>query len=140
MCSFENQTKSNMIFRILFLAALFAGTSTIQSCSKKTTPATVTGQATIGIADNGKTYTLKVNEKIDATFNECIGCAQVWRAEISNSEVVATLPNTYSNKSCTDCVGGNQDNTFHLEARKAGTSTITFAYFDKKVTVTIVVN
>lgn len=140
MCSFENQTKPRMYFRLLLLATLLAGTCTIQSCSKKTTPATVTDQSKIGIGDDGKTYTLKVGEKIEATFNECIGCAQVWRAEVSNSEVVATLPNTYSNKSCTDCVGGNQDNTFHLEAKKAGTSTITFAYFDKKVTVTIVVN
>lgn len=129
-----------MIFRLVLLALLLAGTCTIQSCSKKTTPATVSGAKTIGIGDNGKTYTLKVGEKMEATFNECVGCAQVWRAEVSNSEVIAALPNTYSNRSCTDCVGGNQDNTFHLEARKPGTANITFAYFDKKVAVTIVVN
>lgn len=129
-----------MIFRILLAAVLLAGTCTLQSCSKKTTPATTTtGSVTIGIADDGKTYTLNVNGKIDATFNECVGCAQVWKADVSNSEILAKLPNTYSNRSCTDCVGGSQDNTFHFEAKKAGTSTITFTYFDKKVAVTIVV-
>lgn len=128
-----------MIFRIFLAAALLAGTCTLQSCSKKTTPSTATSQGTIGIADDGKTYTLNVNDKIAATFNECVGCAQVWKADVSNSELIATLPNTYSNRSCTDCVGGSQDNTFHFEAKKAGTSTITFTYFDKKVAVTIVV-
>ncbi|MEO5645820.1 MAG: hypothetical protein ABIQ40_08385 [Bacteroidia bacterium] len=47
------------------------------------------------------------------------------------------LPNTYSRRSCTDCTGGSQDNTFNLKAKASGSSALTLSYFDQKVTVTI---
>lgn len=125
---------------LLFAGLLAAGMISIPSCSgKKATATTETKTVSIGLADDGKTFNVKTNEKFAATFNECIGCAQTWKVAVSNPDMITTLPNTYANKSCTNCVGGSQDNTFHFEAKKAGTATLTFTYFDKKVTTTIVV-
>lgn len=117
---------------LLFAFCFFSCNST-----KKVPVATESKTVTISLSDNGKTYDLKLNEKFDATFNECIGCAEVWKISEIDKEKIEVLPNTYSNKSCTDCVGGNQDNTFHFQVKSAGKSTLSFSYFDKKVSVTI---
>lgn len=110
-------------------------------CKKKGTDTTTTTAAStkITVNDNGKTFHVKLNSAIDATFNECVGCAQVWRITSIDKDKIETLPNTYSNKSCTNCTGGTQDNTFHLKAKAAGSSELTFSYFEQKVSVTIVI-
>lgn len=130
-----------MKFKLSLLALIFGATFFFSACccKKKTTDTTQTATNAVKITalDNGKTFHVKASETFEATFNECVGCAQVWTITTIDKDKIEVLPNTYSNKSCTDCVGGNQDNTFHLQAKAVGKSELTFSYFDQKVTVTI---
>jgi predicted secreted protein len=91
----------------------------------------------IGLQDNGKTFMAGVNEKFDATFNECRGCRYVWEISAIDKNAISFLENTYANPSCTNCTGGNQDHTFHLQVKARGRSVITFKYGEQTVTVTI---
>ena len=130
-----------MKYKLLLLAALLGTTFFFSSCccKKKTTDTTQTTTNTTKITamDDGKTFKVKSGGEFEATFNECVGCAQVWTITTIDKDKIDVLPNTYSNRSCENCTGGNQDNTFHFKAKAAGKSDITFTYFDKKVTVTI---
>ena len=81
---------------------------------------------------------MKVHEKFDVTYNECIGCADKWKITGIDSAKIRLLSISYSNRSCIDCLGGNQDKTFHFEAKKAGKSTISFGYFKYNISVFIV--
>jgi predicted secreted protein len=133
-----------MKFKLAFLS-LFLGAAIFTSsccCKKKTKDSTSTTEISsssvkITAADNGKTFHVKANEKFEATFNECVGCAQVWKITTIDKEKITVGENTYSNRSCTDCTGGTRDNTFHLQANAAGKSELTFSYFDQKIAVTI---
>lgn len=89
--------------------------------------------------DNGKTITLKVNKTFDITFaKECVGCRYVWETTQSDTSKIAFISNTYSKRSCTDCAGGYRDNTFRFRIKRAGKSTLSFSYFEKEFSVTIV--
>ena len=87
--------------------------------------------------DAGKTFRLNVNDKFDVSLNQCVGCADFWKISEIDSTKIGFLSDTYSNRSCIDCVGGNQDKTFHFEVRKAGRSTISFNYFKENISVFI---
>jgi hypothetical protein len=127
----------------LFLLTVLLGTTFFFAsccCKKKTTDSTestTTGAVKINAQDDGKTFHVKKGDTFEATFNECVGCAQIWTITTIDKDKIEVLPNTYSNRSCTNCTGGTQDNTFHLQAKTAGKSELTFTYFDKKVSVTV---
>lgn len=131
-----------------FFALVLSVSVLLSSCSgkKKTTktsdtPKTASTAATTKITanDNGKTFHVKVNEKFAASFNECVGCAQVWKVSDMDNDKLEMLPNTYSDRSCKNCNGGSQTNTFHFKARATGSSKLTFTYFEQLVAVTIII-
>ena len=130
-----------MNLRILILIGLLSSTACFQSC--KSTRKTIASEETntkpvnILLKDTGITFQMKVNEKFDASFNECIGCADVWKITKIDSTKIGYLSHTYSNKSCKDCIGGNQDKTFHFRVKTPGKSTISFTYFTKDISVII---
>ena len=113
-----------------------------QSC--KSTVKTIASSDTkiqnlnILLQDSGKTFKVKLYENFEATFNECIGCADKWKITKMDSTKIGLLTITYSNRSCVDCLGGNQDKTFHFVANKAGKSAISFSYFKYNITFFIV--
>ncbi len=93
---------------------------------------------TIKESDNGKTFTVKKQQAFDVLFKkECVGCQYVWTTTIMDTTYIKSVSSTYSNKSCKNCTGGNQDHTFHLKAKKAGTTQLAFAMGDKNLAVTI---
>ncbi len=123
------------IFLSAFLSSLILIASPAISQKKKmaSIPVQVTGK------DNRKTIWLKVNHLFNVLFtNECVGCAQVWKTTVIDPVKVKFLSTSYSNKSCQNCTGGRQDNTFHFVAKKAGISTLSFQYFDSTFSVKIV--
>ena len=88
--------------------------------------------------DDGKTIKVKVKQQFDILFkNECIGCRDVWTNNLIDTTKVKFLSNSYGKKSCTKCVGGKHDNTFHFKAIKTGKSTLSFVYFDSTFSVKI---
>ncbi len=102
---------------------------------KQTAPTTKT--ATITRSNNGETVSVRLGDKFDVLLNECRGCADMWQLSQSGKKIVALQSATYSNVSCTDCVGGTQDKTFHFETLSKGTTELNFKYFDAKFSVTI---
>ncbi len=95
---------------------------------------------TIKSADNGKTITVKKSQSFNVLFEkECVGCRFIWTLTNSDTKIVSKPTESYSNPSCKDCDGGNQDHTFTFKAIKAGKTKLNFDYGDQKFTVTIVV-
>jgi predicted secreted protein len=127
-----------MSFKSITLTTLLAVVCSFSACTGNKT-ATTDKAAAIHLtkADNGKTVQCKVNNSFDITFNECRGCASVWEVVGLDKAKLEQSASTYSNPSCTNCTGGNQDVTFHFKAKAAGTSNLTFSYFDEKVTLTV---
>jgi|GEM_PF-5851725 len=96
------------------------------------------GKLTIKEANNGKTFTITKGQVFDILFKqECVGCQYVWTIGSLDSGNIKTLPSTYSNKSCQNCTGGNQDHTFHFKALKRSTTKLFFTYGEKQFAVTI---
>jgi predicted secreted protein len=131
-----------MKLKFLLSAGLLITALSFQACKccKKTTDSsTSTSSAAVNIteADANKIISVKVNGKFSATFNECVGCADVWKVKASDDSKINKLADTFGNRSCTNCTGGTQDHIFHFEAKATGTSTLTFTYFDKTISVTI---
>ncbi|CAN5839051.1 hypothetical protein BH11BAC7_BH11BAC7_27820 [soil metagenome] len=132
-----------MKFHFPLFAFLFSAFFFFSSCSgnKNNPEATDTTSTALPVhiynTDNGKTFHVKSGDTFYVTLNECVGCAQVWTITAINNDQIEVLPNTYSRRSCTDCNGGSQDNTFNLKAKAPGSSALTLSYFDQKVTVTI---
>lgn len=128
--------------KFILLTGLLSAVLLSPACSgnkKNTTTTDSTKAETVKItsSDNGKTFEVSNNSTFEATFNECVGCAQVWTITTIDKDKIEVLPNTYSNRSCTDCTGGTQDNTFHFKAKATGKSELQFSYFEERVTVTI---
>jgi hypothetical protein len=128
--------------RILFLTGCLCIALCIQACKSTSksiaSSETNTPHLNILLQDSGKTFKLKVHEKFDVTYNECIGCADKWKITSIDSTKIGLLSITYSNRSCIDCLGGNQDKTFHFDAKKKGISMISFGYFKYSIRVYIV--
>jgi predicted secreted protein len=88
-------------------------------------------------SDSGKTIRIKSGEGFEITLGECVGCAEVWQIAKADDEKIAFVSNTYSGRSCEDCDGGYQNNSFHFKVLKPGTSTVSLTYFEEKFSVTI---
>jgi predicted secreted protein len=115
--------------RIIFLFILFyTGTAVAQKTIKN---------PVITTHDDGKTFTIKKGKTFKATLNQCVGCASVWKITKINNAKIRFISNTYSNKSCKNCTGGNIDNTFNFKAISPGSTTLVFEYFETVLQVTI---
>ncbi len=127
--------------KLLILTGILFVSFCFQSCKStaKTIASTDTNTEPLNILlqDSSKTFHLKVNEKFDATYNECIGCAEVWKITKIDSLKIGLLSISYANKSCINCIGGNQDKTFHFIVKKTGKSVISFSYFTKNISFII---
>ena len=121
---------------VLVTTALFVF---ISCAAQRTSSSNATGKVTIGQDDNGKEFTLSLNKKFTATFNECRGCADIWRFSDIDSTVIGFVSKRYSKPSCTGCVGGNHDVSFNFKTLHKGRSALTFNYFKQKVSVIIIV-
>ena len=87
---------------------------------------------------NGKTISLKVNDKFDVFFlGECIGCAQVWKITAIDKDKIGQLGSTYKNSPAPGMMGGAQDHIFHFEAKDKGVSVLSFIYFSENFTITL---
>jgi hypothetical protein len=117
--------------KIFILLFLLSGTAFAQ----KNTPA-----LTIGSKDNGKTFQVKKGNYFTAVFRECVGCASSYRVEKMDTLKIALIRTTYSNRSCTNCTGGNQDVTFLFKSKAKGKSALQFTYFKETVHVKIITN
>lgn len=124
----------NVFLKSITLTTLLAVACSFSACTGNKT-ATTEKAAAIHLtkADNGKTVQCKMNESFDITFNECRGCASIWQV-VGETPGLEQSPKTYSNPSCTNCTGGNQDVTFHFKAKTAGKTTLTFSYFNEETT------
>lgn len=125
--------KKFLLFIVLFFACSFFGLPANSQQKIAGTAIKITQK------DNGKTISVKVNETFDITFTkECVGCRYVWETNKIDTSNIAFITNTYSNRSCTDCAGGYRDNTFHFRIKRAGKSTLSFSYFKKEFSVTVI--
>ena len=89
-------------------------------------------------SQNGKTISLKVNDKFDVFFlRECIGCAQVWKITNIDTNRIGQLGSTYKNEPAAGMMGGARDHIFHFTAKEKGVSVISFTFFDEKSTITL---
>jgi len=112
-----------MIQSALVLCILFISITT-DAQKKKPAPLTLTEK------NNGKTVKVRKNQSFRVLFKkECIGCAQSWK--MADAAGVTIVDEKYSNPSCTNCTGGNQDHTFILKATKLGKTNLSFDYFDQ---------
>ena len=87
--------------------------------------------------DSGKTIRVKSGSGFEVTLHECVGCAEVWQVQEIDREKLDFLSNTYSGRSCKNCNGGSQDNSFHFKVLKPGTSTLILHYFSEKFSITV---
>lgn len=93
----------------------------------------------IGKDANGTTVKAKIGENVTLTLRECRGCVSDWTIIRNNEETTPLVSKTYSNASCTDCAGGEQDANFTFLAKQKGASTLSVKYFDEILTVNFVV-
>jgi hypothetical protein len=85
---------------------------------------------TVTALENGQTIIMGVNNVYGFKFNECVGCASVWEIAKYDSNLMQYLRKEYSNRSCKNCVGGNQDVTFLFKAISTGSTELIFTYFN----------
>ena len=91
--------------------------------------------------ENGKTLTLKMNDRFDVIFlRECIGCAEVWRVTNIDKDKISQQESTYRNGPTTGTMGGYQDHIFHFTAKEKGTTTLSFSYFKESSSFTVEIN
>ncbi|MGV3631105.1 MAG: protease inhibitor I42 family protein [Bacteroidota bacterium] len=111
----------------------------VQSCSSTRTKADKPSKSETHLvkSDSGKTIRIKKGEGFEITLNECVGCAEVWGIEKTDESKIRFISNTYSGRSCEDCDGGYQNNSFHFQVLAPGTSTVVLTYFEEKVSLTI---
>jgi len=110
------------------------------SCLLNLNAAAQKASVTIKESGNGKTFTVKKGRTFDVLFNkECVGCRYTWTISGIDSAKIRSVSDTHSNKSCTKCVGGTQDHTFHFKALKAGASALSFSCGDKLFSATVIV-
>ena len=110
------------LLQILFYASVF----TVLSCVPLTEPI---NYKTLTALENGKTIIMDVNNNYGFKFNECVGCPYIWEIKKYDSNLMQYLGKEYSNRSCTDCLGGNHDVTFIFKAISTGNSELIFTLF-----------
>ena len=87
---------------------------------------------------DGKTISLKVNDRFDVVFlRECIGCAEVWKITNIDKDKIMQMESTYKNGPAAGVMGGYQDHIFHFTAKDIGISTLSFSYFKETSTITL---
>ncbi len=127
-----------MNYKFLLFCVLFCGLG-MESCGttrpKKYKPSK--SEVHLTQADSGKSIYVKAGEDFEITLNECVGCAEVWQIGEIDTTRIAFLANTYSGRSCQNCDGGSQDNSFHFRVLRPGASKISLHYFSQKVELTI---
>lgn len=128
-----------MNFKFLLFSACICLGLLMQCCGSARSKTDKSQKSEIHLvqADSGKTIRVKSGEGFEIKLNECVGCAEVWQIAEIDKEKITFVSNTYSGRSCQDCTGGNQDNSFHFKVLKPGTSTVVLSYFSEKVTLTI---
>lgn len=84
---------------------------------------------------NGKTLLIAVDQTIKARFHECRGCASTWKISEADMGKVEAVTHEYENPSCVNCTGGTHDHIIVFRLKYADKTSITFNYFDEKVTV-----
>jgi len=95
---------------------------------------------TIKSTDNGKTIEVKNSQEFNVLFEkECVGCREIWHITKSDETIVKSVKDSFSNPSCTNCTGGNQDHTFQFKAVKAGNTILAFDYMEEHFQVSIFV-
>lgn len=127
-----------MKLKLCALFILIACFLSMNSSAQKKAAAPVKASVTIKEPDNGKTIAVKKGRSFDVLFKkECVGCRYIWTITQIDSAAIKSISDSYSNKSCTNCTGGNQDHTFHFKALKAGSSSLAFTLGDKAFMVTV---
>jgi predicted secreted protein len=120
---------------IIMLLACFATSVSFAQKSK-----TAVKALTIKEADNAKTIAVKKGQTFNVLFEkECRGCRGIWTLTKSDIAIVKSVKDSFSNPSCTNCAGGNQDHTFVFKALKAGKTSLEFNYMEKSFGVKIIV-
>lgn len=123
-----------LIFSLLAHVSSFAQTKK----GKKAKKGVKTYMMTLTEKDNGQTVSVKLNQPFQVLFKkECIGCRGIWT--LTESASINKVNEKWSNKSCTNCTGGNQDHAFVLKATKTGQTTLDFTYMDERYHVDLVV-
>ena len=89
-------------------------------------------------SQNGKTISLKVNDKFDVVFlRECIGCAEMWAITNIDKDKIVQMGSSYKNGPAPGMMGGARDHIFHFTAKDKGVSTLSFTYFKESSIITI---
>lgn len=89
------------------------------------------------LPDSGKTFRFFAGDKFNVTLTECVGCGVIWEIATMDKTKISFLEKTSSNRSCTDCVGGEVDKTFHFKVTGKGRSSLVLKYAKKKMAVMI---
>jgi predicted secreted protein len=114
---------------LLVFIALFVGFTSVAQ-PKKGKKTVKKAMITLTEKDNGQSVTVKLNQPFQVLFKkECIGCRGIWT--LTDNSAIKKVSEKWTNKSCTNCTGGNQDHTFVLKATKAGTTALEFTYMDE---------
>lgn len=92
---------------------------------------------TIGIEDDGKTFSTAIGTNFKAIFDECSGCDDIWEIDQINISMITLIDQFTQNFSCTDCEGGSHEVVFEFEAISAGETEIIFSYFDNIINIII---
>jgi hypothetical protein len=90
--------------------------------------------------DAGKTYHVTTDKIIKITLRECRGCASVWEIAEPDKNKVSHFSEEFSNPSCYNCTGGMQDHTLIFSLDKPGKTSLTFTYFEEKLTINFIVH
>jgi hypothetical protein len=81
---------------------------------------------TLADLENGQTVALHVNDSYGFKFTECAGCAYTWEINSYDPNFLHYVRKDYSNRNCTDCVGGIQEVTFIFKAVSTGNTGLRF--------------
>jgi predicted secreted protein len=120
---------------LITLLACFATSLSFAQISKKKVDT-----LTIKSVDNGKTIAVKKAQTFNVLFEKaCRACGSKWHITKSDTSIIKSVKNSYSNPSCTDCQGGYHDHTFEFKALKKGKTSLLFEYFKKQFSIDIIV-
>lgn len=90
--------------------------------------------------DAGKTYHVSTDKPIKITLRECRGCASVWEIARADKDKISDFSEEFSNPSCYNCTGGTYDHTLIFRMVKPGRNSLTFTYFDEKLSINFLVH
>lgn len=83
----------------------------------------------------GKTVFISPGQTVKVRFRECRGCASVWKIAATDNAKVFFVKDEYTNPSCVNCIGGNQDHSIFFRLLSNEMTSISFTYFDEVVTI-----